>query len=102
MVELVDSSVCRISITWLRVTASPCQIILSLAWLELQPMIRASLIILSIEFSGYLQTLTRLWMYVSQELRVLSPCLLRVHNSKIESSLLPLGLNSSSRRFQYV
>ena len=76
--------------------------ILSLAWLELHPTIRTSLIILSVESSGYLQMFTRLYTCVSRWLRGLSPCLLRVYNSIIERSLLPLGLNSSSRRSQYV
>ena len=48
-VELVDASVCRISMTSLRVIVSPLQMILSLALLDSQPIINASLIILSVE-----------------------------------------------------
>ena len=47
--------------TWFNESASPSQIILSLAELELQPVINTSQIILSVESSGYLQTFTRLY-----------------------------------------
>ena len=49
-VELVDASICKISMTSLRVMASPLWMILSLALLDSQPIINASLIILLVEW----------------------------------------------------
>ena len=88
--------------TWSRVILDPFRTILSHAAAELQPMIRTSLMTLSLNSSSYLQSSTRLYTLVIHSLSGVFPCLQSVHSSMMESTLLDLGLSSFSKSSQYV
>ena len=88
--------------TWSRVILDPFCTILSHAAAELQPIIRTSLITLSLNSSSYSQSSTRLYILVIHLLSGVFPCLQSVHSSLMKSMLLDLGLSSFSKSSQYV
>ena len=92
--------------TSLRVASDCFQIILSLVFWELQPIMSTSLTILwnvfTVWHAWYPQTSTRLCTFVIQQFNGIDFCLQVTYRSMVEIGLLALGLSSVSRSGQYV
>ena len=91
----VQTSTCIIPITFCKVISAPFQMILSMDFSLVHPVMRTSLIILSLQ-SPHAQISAKLNTFVIHSLRESEFCLHLVHSSMIGRILLAFGLKSSS------